>query len=62
KRYPWCDKASALLYSCICMRTVQALMVLAFNGPQMNPQVIVELKTMIRTYLQEVFEPETTHG
>jgi len=62
KRYPWCDKASALLYSRICMRTVQALMVLAFNGPQMNHQVIVELKTMLHAYLQEVFEPETPHG
>ena len=53
-RYPQCDEASALRYSRICMQTVQALTILAIDGSQVDGEVIADLKTMIRAYLQAV--------
>src|ERR1700730_7706652 len=55
RRYPESDEASALRSSQICIRTVQALLPLAGDGPAIDSQIIVELKTMIRAYLQVVF-------
>ena len=55
RRYPKLDEASALRSSQICIRTVQALLPLAGDGPAIDSQIIVELKTMIRAYLQVVF-------
>jgi Tetracyclin repressor-like, C-terminal domain len=55
RRYPKSDEASALRSSHICISTVQALLPLAGEGPGLNSQIIVELKTMIRAYLQAVF-------
>jgi AcrR family transcriptional regulator len=56
KRYPQCDEASALRCSRICMQTVQALMALAIDDAhQVDEEVIVDLKTMIRAYLQAIF-------
>ena len=52
KRYPQYGEASALLYSRICMRTVQALTSLALREPEVNLGIIAELKIIIRTYLQ----------
>ena len=53
KRYSQLEEASALRISLICMQTVQALMVLALHGAQqVNKEVIMDLKTMIRAYLQ----------
>jgi AcrR family transcriptional regulator len=52
KRYPQYDQASALLYSRVCMRTVQALTSLALRQPGVDLSIIAELKTMIRSYLQ----------
>jgi AcrR family transcriptional regulator len=62
KRYPQCDKVSALRYSQICMQTVQALILLAFKGLQVDYTIIAELKTMIHAYLREVFREEDTSG
>jgi AcrR family transcriptional regulator len=59
RRYHQCDEASALRYSQICIRTVQALLPLAGDGSAIDSQVIVELKTMIRAYLQAVFGSES---
>jgi AcrR family transcriptional regulator len=53
-RYPKSDEASALRYSRICMQTVQALTILAIDGSQVDGEVIADLKTMIRAYLQAV--------
>lgn len=58
-RYPKSDEACALSSSQICIRTVQALLPLAGDGPALNDQIIVELKTMIRAYLQAVFGEDT---
>jgi Tetracyclin repressor-like, C-terminal domain len=58
RRYPQSDEASALRCSRICMQTVQALTALAFKGPQVDYTVITELKTMIHSYLREVFRPQ----
>src|SRR6266516_703945 len=55
RRYPKSDEASALRSSQICIRTVQALLPLAGDGPGLDSQIIAELKTMIRAYLQAVF-------
>ncbi len=55
KRYPQCDAATALRTSQICIRTVQALFPLAGDGPALDRQIIVELKTMIHAYLHTVF-------
>ena len=57
RRSPKLDEATALRYSRICMRTVQALTVLAFQGPQVDLSVIAEMKTMLHAYLREVLEP-----
>ena len=54
RHYSQCDEAAALRYSRICIQTVQALTVLAIDGPRVDHAVIAELKTMIRAYLQEV--------
>ncbi len=59
RRYPKSDEASALRYSQICIRTVQALLPLAGDGPGLDSQIIAELKTMIRAYLQAVFGSES---
>src|SRR6266851_3592062 len=59
RRYPKSDEASALRSSQICIRTVQALLPLAGDGPAIDSQIIVELKTMIRAYLQAVFGSES---
>src|SRR6266852_9140556 len=59
RRYPKSDEASALRSSQICISTVQALLPLAGDGPAIDSQIIVELKTMIRTYLQAVFGSES---
>ncbi len=53
-RYPHCDETSALRYSRICMQTVQALTMLAINGERIDREVIADLKTMLRAYLQTV--------
>jgi hypothetical protein len=55
RRYPKLDEASALRCSQICIRTVQALLPLAGDGSAIDSQIIAELKTMIRAYLQAVF-------
>ena len=55
RRYPQLDEAAARRLSHICIRTVQALLSLAGDGPGLDSQIIVELKTMIRAYLQAVF-------
>ena len=54
RRYPKLDEAAALRLSHICIRTVQALLPLAGDGPVLDSQIIAELKTMIRAYLQAV--------
>src|SRR6266481_1980187 len=59
RRYPKLDEASALRYSQICIRTVQALLPLAGYGPAIDSQIIAELKTMIRAYLQAVVDSES---
>src|SRR5881227_1898338 len=59
RRYPKSDEASALRSSQICIRTVQALLPLAGDGPAIDRQIIAELKTMIRAYLQAVFGSES---
>jgi len=59
RRYPKSDEASALRSSQICIRTVQALLPLAGDGPAIDSQIIAELKTMIRAYLQAVFGSES---
>ncbi len=59
RRYPKLDEASALRFSQICIRTVQALLPLAGDGPAIDSQIIVELKTMIRAYLQAVVGSES---
>ncbi len=59
RRYPKLDEASALRSSQICIRTVQALLPLAGYGPAIDSQIIVELKTMIRAYLQAVVGSES---
>lgn len=53
-RYPHCGEASALRYSRVCMQTVQALVTLAIDGGRVDHEVIVDLKIMIRAYLQAV--------
>jgi hypothetical protein len=55
RRYPKSDEASALRSSQICIKTVQALLPLAGDGPAIDSQIIAELKTMIQAYLQAVF-------
>ena len=57
-RYPHCDEASALRSSRICMQTVQALIILATDGAQVDKKIIVDLKIMIRAYLQTLFASE----
>ena len=59
RRYPQLDEAAARRLSQICIRTVHALLSLAGDGPAIDSQVIVELKTMIRAYLQAVFGSES---
>jgi len=59
RRYPKLDEASALRFSQICIRTVQALLPLAGYGQAIDSQIIVELKTMIRAYLQAVSGSES---
>src|SRR5947209_693897 len=59
RRYPQLDEAAARRLSQICIRTVQALLPLAGDGPAIDSQIIVELKTMIRAYLQAVFGSES---
>ena len=59
RRYPQLDEAAARRLSHICIRTVQALLSLAGDGPALDSQVIVELKTMIRAYLQAVVGSES---
>ena len=59
RRYPKLDEASALRSSQICIRTVQALLPLAGDGSTIDSQIIVELKTMIRAYLQAVVGSES---
>ncbi len=56
KRYPRCDEASALRYSLMCMQTMYALLTLAIDNGQIHEEIIAELKTMIRAYLQAVLE------
>lgn len=58
RRCPKSDEASALRSSRICIRTVQALLPLASDGPDSDRQIIAELKTMLRVYLQTVFGSE----
>jgi AcrR family transcriptional regulator len=63
RRYPHCDEASALRYSRICMQTVQALTILAIDGAhQVDEEVIADLKTMIRAYLQATLGAEERHS
>jgi AcrR family transcriptional regulator len=59
QRYPKSDTASALRSSQLCIRTVQALLPLAGDGPAIDRQIIAELKTMLRAYLQTVFGSES---
>jgi len=59
RRYPQLDEAAARRLSHICIRTVQALLPLAGDGPAIDSQIIAELKTMIRAYLQAVFGSES---
>ena len=59
RRYPQLDEAAARRLSHICIRTVQALLSLAGDGPAIDSQIIAELKTMIRAYLQAVFGLES---
>ena len=59
RRYPKLDEARARRLSQICIRTVQALLPLAGEGPALDSQVIAELKTMIRAYLQAVVGSES---
>ena len=59
RRYPKSDEASAMRTSQICIRTVHALLPLAGDGPALDSQIIAELKTMIRAYLQAVFGSES---
>ncbi|HYU76229.1 MAG TPA: TetR/AcrR family transcriptional regulator [Ktedonobacteraceae bacterium] len=61
RRSPKSDEATALRYSRICMQTVQALTVLAFQGPQVDLTVIAEMKTMLHAYLREVLGPGADH-
>jgi hypothetical protein len=58
RRYPKSDEASALRSSQICIRTVQALLPLAGDGPAIDSQIIADLKIMIRAYLQTVLGSE----
>src|SRR5438874_7743486 len=59
RRYPKSDEASAMRSSQSCIRTVHALLPLSGDGPGLDSQIIVELKTMIRAYLQAVFGSES---
>ena len=43
----------------ICIRTVNALLPLAGDGPAIDSQIIAELKTMIRAYVEAVFGSES---
>lgn len=61
RRSPQYDEATALRYSRICIQTVQALTVLAFQGPQVDLTVIAEMKTMLHAYLREVLGPGADH-
>jgi AcrR family transcriptional regulator len=54
RSYPQCSEATALRYSRICMQTVHALTVQAIDGAHVDGEVITDLKTMIRAYLQAV--------
>ena len=58
RRYPKLDEASALRSSQICIRTVQALLPLAGDGPAIDSQIIADLKIMISAYLQTVLGSE----
>ena len=61
RRYPKCDQASARRYSRICMQTVQALLILSLDGThqdQIDEEVITDLKTMIRAFLQATLGSE----
>lgn len=59
RRCPKLDEATALRFNQICIRTVQALLPLAGDGPAIDSQIIAKLKTMIRAYLQAVFGSES---
>jgi AcrR family transcriptional regulator len=62
KRYPKSDEASVRRCSRICMQTVQVLMILAFDGSQVDGEVIADLKTMIRAYLQATLGSQEHHS
>jgi AcrR family transcriptional regulator len=58
-RYPEADAAATLRASAVCIATTRALLTLAGDGPGLDRQIIAELKTMIRAYLQAVFGSES---
>ena len=59
RRYAKSDETSILRASQVCITTTHALLTLAGDGPGLDSQIIAELKTMIRGYVETVFGSES---
>jgi AcrR family transcriptional regulator len=58
RRYAKSDETSILRASQVCITTTHALLTFAGDGPGLDSQIIAELKTMIRAYVEAVFGSE----